>query len=84
MRRLAYICILVGVWLVGMAALLLGLDSILHPPFFPLAIFAGGYWAALCSVLLAEEASEWMGKSGSKSVQLLPRRCPGGQPQRIT
>jgi hypothetical protein len=49
MRRLAYILILIGVWLVGMAGLMLGMDSLLHPPFFPHALFAGGYWAALCS-----------------------------------
>jgi hypothetical protein len=29
MRRLAYILILIGVWLVGMAGLMLGMDSLL-------------------------------------------------------
>jgi hypothetical protein len=55
-----HISILFGVWLVGMAGLMLGMDSLLHPPFFPHALFAGGYWAALCSVALVEEVGEWL------------------------
>jgi len=55
MRRAAYICSLALVWLAGMGALMLGMDSLLHPPFFPLALFAGGSFAALATVSLAEE-----------------------------
>jgi len=78
-HRIAYISILFGVWLVGMAGLMLGMDSLLHPPFFPHALFAGGYWAALCSVALVEEVGEWLSqrrRSASKSVRLLPTSCP--------
>jgi hypothetical protein len=62
MRRSAYVCSLIGTWLAGLAALVLGLDSIQHPPFIPLALVVGAYWAAVCSVLLAEEAADWMAR----------------------
>jgi len=50
MRRLAYISTLLAVWIAGMLALMLGMDSLWHPPFSPQALFAGGYWAALSAV----------------------------------
>jgi hypothetical protein len=82
MRRAAYISILIGLWLSSTAALMLGMDSFGHPPFFPHALLVGGYWAALCSVALAEEAAEWLSQgrqSTSKSVcfvaTTLPRRA---------
>jgi len=81
-HRIAYISILFGVWLVGMAGLMLGMDSLLHPPFFPHALFAGGYWAALCSVALAEELVEWLSQKASKSTALLPPRCHAGLARR--
>jgi len=45
MRQAAYISILIGLWLFSMAALMLGMDSFGHPPFFPHALLVGGYWA---------------------------------------
>jgi hypothetical protein len=73
MRRAAYILTLTALWLFSMAALALGLDSLSHPPFFPHALFAGGYWAALCSVALAEEIGEWKATL-RKSRSSLPAR----------
>ena len=72
MRRWAYIVILIMLWAASMGALVLGMDSFLHPPFFPYGLFAGGYWAALCSVALAEEAAERI--RGNKSDNSLPAR----------
>jgi hypothetical protein len=65
MRRAAYISLLIVIWAASMAALVLGMDSFWHPPFFPYGLFAGGYWAALSSVALAEEAAERI--QGNKS-----------------
>src|SRR5262249_36243164 len=59
--------------------LMLGMDSLLHPPFFPHALFAGGYWAALCSVALVEEVGEWLSqrrRSASKSRSVVAHRLP--------
>jgi len=78
MRRLAYISTLLAVWIAGMLALMLGMDSLWHPPFSPQALFAGGYWAALSSVALAEELVEWLSQKTPKSVVLLPPRCHAG------
>jgi len=58
MRYCAYILVLIVTWLVGIAALALGLDF--EHGSVPLALLAGGYWAALCSVALAEEAAVWI------------------------
>jgi hypothetical protein len=68
MRHAAYISILIGLWLFGMAGLMLGMDSVLNPPFIPHALFGGAYWAALCSVALAEEAAEWIRGNGTGRV----------------
>jgi len=54
-----------------MGAIVLGMDSILHPPFIPHALFGGAYWAALCSVALAEEAAEWMRSRGALPTRRL-------------
>jgi hypothetical protein len=71
MRRAAYICSLGLVWLAGMGALMLGMDSLLHPPFFPHALFAGGSFAAFATVSLAEEVAEVLGRrSGNRTWQL--------------
>jgi len=75
MRRAAYICSLALVWLAGMGALMLGMDSLLHPPFFPLALFAGGSFAALATVSLAEEVAEW--KAARNRTGSLPCRWEG-------
>ena len=53
-----------------------------HPPFFPHALLVGGYWAALCSVALAEELVEWLSQKASKSTALLPPRCHAGLARR--
>jgi hypothetical protein len=59
MRRLAYISILIGVWLFGMTALMLGLDDLLFrgrlPGWF---LFCGAQLAAFATVSLVEEAAE--------------------------
>jgi len=68
MRRLAYISILVALWLFGMAALMLGLDGLFHPPFCPQALFAGASFAAFATVSLAEEVAEWRAARGALSV----------------
>src|SRR5262249_1799192 len=65
-------------WIAGMLALMLGMDSLWHPPFSPQALFAGGYWAALSSVALAEELVEWLSQKTPKSVLLPPPRCHAG------
>ena len=82
MRRAAYISILIGLWLFSMAALMLGMDSFGHPPFFPHPLLVGGYWAALCSVALAEELVEWLSQKASKFTALLPPRCHAGLARR--
>jgi hypothetical protein len=47
MRRAAYIALLLTIWLISLAAIALGLDSIEHPPFFPHALLAGAYFGAV-------------------------------------
>jgi hypothetical protein len=59
MRRAAYILTLAAIWAASMAALILGLDGLEHPPFVPHALLAGAYFGAISSVSLAEEISEW-------------------------
>jgi len=77
MRRLAYISILIGVWLIGMAGLMLGLDDLLFGGRLPgWLLFSGAQLAAFSVVSLAEEFAEWLGKSSSKSVMPLPTGCP--------
>ena len=63
MRRLASIALLLALWLVSLAALALGLDSIEHPPFVPYALISGAYFGALSAVSLAEEIAEALGRS---------------------
>jgi hypothetical protein len=74
MRRWAYISILISLWLFGMAGLMLGMDSLLHPPFFPHALFAGGSFAAFATGSLAEEVAERI--RGNRAAQL-PCRWEG-------
>jgi hypothetical protein len=75
MRHAAYISILIGLWLFGMAALMLGMDSLLHPPFFPHALLAGAYFGAISTVSLAEEIAEALGRrSGNRTGRLVGGR----------
>jgi|SRR6516165_8503392 hypothetical protein len=63
MRRVAYICLLIGIWAASLGALALGLDGLLgHPPFVPHVLLAGGYFGAVSTVSLAEEAAEAFGR----------------------
>jgi hypothetical protein len=84
MRRLAYIGILVGVWLVGMAELMLGLDGLLfgRAELSGWFILGGASMAGTLTVTAAEEIADWMASrrrsSSSKSVALLPPRCHAG------
>jgi hypothetical protein len=75
MRRLASIALLLTVWVVSLAALALGLDSIEHPPFVPHALLAGAYFGALSTVSLAEEISEW--RAARNRTGNLPCRWEG-------
>src|SRR5262245_12374813 len=63
MRRTASIAVLLAIWLVSLAALALGLDSIEHSPFIPHALLAGAYFGAVSTVSLAEEIAEALGRS---------------------
>jgi hypothetical protein len=68
MRYVAYISILIGVWLFGMAALMLGVDGLLHPPFVPVALISGAYFGAITTVCLAEEVAEAIGSARPKAI----------------
>jgi len=61
MRHAAYILTLVVIWTASMAAVVLGLDGLEHPPFIPYALIAGGYFGAITTVTLAEEIAEAFG-----------------------
>ena len=77
MRRTAYIALLLTIWLVSLAALALGLDSIEHPPFVPYALIGGAYFGAISTVSLAEEISEW---AVQKTAPLRQRGCLLSEP----
>jgi hypothetical protein len=62
MRHAAYILTLVVIWTASMAAVVLGLDGLEHPPFIPYALIAGGYFGAITTVTLAEEIAEALGR----------------------
>jgi hypothetical protein len=55
MRRVSYIGLLIAVWLFAMAALALGLDGIMHPPFSGVIFVSAAYWSSLVTILLVEE-----------------------------
>src|SRR5262245_10286793 len=79
MRRAAYISILIGLWLFGMATLMIGLDDLLfRGHLLGWFLFGGGYWAALCSVALAEEVAEWRATRDYRPNCPLGRRGSGG------
>jgi len=64
---------------VGMGALLSGLDDVLSGARLNgLFLWTGTVMTSTITVELAEEAANWMSKSASKSVALLPPRCHAG------
>jgi hypothetical protein len=73
MRRMAYRILLIAVWIAGLVAMALALDGIEHPPFIPLALIGGAWFAAFATVSLAEEIGEWMATL-QKSRNSLPAR----------
>jgi len=77
MRRTAYIALLLTIWLVSLAALALGLDSIEHPPFVPYALIGGAYFGAISTVSLAEEIAEALGRISGNRTGRLPCRWEG-------
>jgi len=76
-RRAAYVALLIAIWLISLAALTLGLDSIEHPPFVPYALIGGAYFGSLCSVSLAEEIAEALGQRSRNGAGRLPCRWEG-------
>src|SRR5262245_59476303 len=78
MRRWTYILILAVIWAASMGAIMLGMDSLLHPPFIPHALFGGAYFGTISTVSLAEEISEWRAARDYRPNCPLGRRGSGG------
>jgi hypothetical protein len=79
MRTIFGVALLGLSWAVGMGALLIGLDDVLSGARLNgLFLWTGTVMTSTITVELAEEAANWMSKSASKSVALLPPRCHAG------
>jgi hypothetical protein len=55
MRCFLYVALLILLLAVSMASLALALDGIEHPPFIPLALVGGAWFASFATISLAEE-----------------------------
>jgi hypothetical protein len=54
-RQTLYVALLILLLAASMANLVLALDGIEHPPFIPLALIGGAWFASFATVSLAEE-----------------------------
>ena len=55
MRKALYLLLLAALWSASMASVMLALDGIEHPPFIPLALVGGAWFASFATISLAEE-----------------------------
>jgi hypothetical protein len=78
MRTIFGVALLGLSWAVGMGALLIGLDDVLSGARLNGLFLRTTVMTSTITVELAEEAANWMSKSASKSIALLPPRCPAG------
>jgi len=54
-RKALYVALLTLLWAFAMAELVLALDGIQHPPFAPIFLVGGAWFASFATVSLAEE-----------------------------